>query len=108
MEVTEQEKRQVDEILHRVSEALAVDQGEARKLLHRYVCGGKCNWYKTRRDATDFEMGGLADQEITVVRKAVSDILDDPTPEQAWYVIHGVLCAGHPRSHPKPPQRMVH
>ncbi len=107
MEATDEEKQQVEEILHRVAESLDVDRNEARKLLHRYVCGGDCDWYKTRREATEFEMGGLSGQETAVVREAVSDILHDPSPEEAWYVIHGVLCAGHPRSHPKPPEQMV-
>lgn len=107
MKATEQEKRKVEEILHHVSEALELDREEARKLLHRYVCGGKCDWYETRRDPADFQMGDLSDQQMTIVREAISDILADPSPERAWYVIHGVLCAGHPRSHPKPPERMI-
>ncbi len=108
MKATDEEKRQVEEILQRVAGALEIDRAQARKLLHRYVCGGTCDWYTTRRNGADFEMGGLTDRETAVVRQAVSDILDDPTPEQAWYVIHGVLCEGHPRSHAKPPERMIH
>jgi len=107
MNATKQEKHQVEEILHRVSAALELDGEEARKLLHRYVCAGKCNWYETRRDPADFQMGGLSDQQMTIVREAISGILPDSSPEQAWYVIHGVLCPGHPRSHPKLPQRMI-
>ncbi len=100
MEATEQEKSQVEEIISRVAETQGVDSEAARKLLHRYGCGGGCDWYKTKSKATGFEKGGLAEEENAAVEAAISEVLPQANDEQVWYVVHGVLCPGHPRKQP--------
>ena len=97
MEVTEQEKGQVEGIISRIAEAQGVETEAARKLLHRYGCGGGCDWYKTKSEAAGFQKGGLTDEENAAVEDAIGQVLPGAGGEEVWYVVHGVLCPGHPR-----------
>ena len=100
MEATEQEKGQVEEVISRIAEAQGVNAEAARKLLHRYGCGGSCDWYKTKSKAAGFQKGGLTDEENAAVEGAISEVLPGAGDEEVWYVVHGVLCPGHPRKQP--------
>ncbi len=99
-EATEQEKSQVEEIMAWVAEAQALEKETARKLLHRYICGGQCDWYQTKSEAAGFSKGGLTEAEKATVQSAVSEVLPGASEEEVWYVVHGVLCPGHPRTRP--------
>ncbi len=100
MEPTEQEKRDVAEILSRIESALALDQQAARTLLHRFVCRGKCEWYRTKSKQAGFCKGGLTEEQNAAIAKAIAAVLPGFRPEHVWYVVHGVLCPGHPRAKP--------
>lgn len=98
MEATEQENRQVEEIMSRVCQARGLDRDAARKLLHRYVCGGKCEWYQTKSKAAGFRKGGLSEEERATMQSAMREVLGEVTEEEVWRVIHGVLCPGATRA----------
>ncbi len=100
MEATEQEKSQVQAVISRVARDQGLDEQEARKLLHRYICGGKCDWYQTKSKAAGFRKGGLTAHEQATLEGAITEVLPGASDEQVWYVVHGVLCPGHPRTRP--------
>jgi len=100
MEATDQEKKQVEHIISRVADTQGLDAQGARQLLHRYICGGKCDWYRTKSGAAGFRKGGLTEKENTALDRAFSEVLPGLGDDQVWHVVHGVLCPGHPRSRP--------
>lgn len=100
MEATEQEKKQVAQIISRVADIQGLDRQGARTVLHRYVCGGKCDWYRTKSEAAGFRKGGLTEEENAALERVFSEVLPGASDDQVGYVVHGVLCPGHPRSRP--------
>ncbi len=100
-EATEQEKMQVAEILRRVAQARGVDQQQARDLLHKYVCGGKCDWYRTKSQAAGFDKDDLTDEDRLAIKSVIEKVLAGCSDDEVWYIVHGVLCPGHPRRRPR-------
>jgi hypothetical protein len=77
MTVSAEQRRNVDKIIDLVAEKTRVERGEARTKLHKYVCGGKCSWYKTRsRDAgfdrLDLPERGKVEAIVATVMKSLS------------------------------------
>lgn len=91
----------VDAIIRRLSEAEHISWSEARTVLHRYVCEGKCGWYKTRAEQTGFDRLTLTGRQKRLLEEAVREFMGDIDVEEAKWRIHRVLCPGHPRTPPK-------
>ena len=94
-------REKVDMIINDVSEKEGVNRSEGRTMVHKYVCGGKCGWYKTDSRTAGFNRHDLSEKQKKLIEEAVKQIMKDLTVEEAKWQIHGILCPGHPRSRPE-------
>ena len=91
----------VDEIISRISESAGVDWAEARRMLHKYVCEGKCDWYRNKSKEAGFDRLDLTDDQRRIIEEIVKRVMIDSGIEYAKWRIHNILCPGHPRPKPK-------
>ncbi|MCK4477524.1 hypothetical protein KAU88_03225 [Candidatus Bathyarchaeota archaeon] len=91
----------VDMIINGVSEKEGVDWSQARAIVHKYVCGGKCGWYKTNSRKAGFNRHDLSDKQKKLIKETVKQVMKDLTVEEAKWQIHEILCPGHPKPPPK-------
>jgi len=98
MRLTSQKK--VEEIISKISEKYSISHSSARNILHKFVCMGKCNWYKTQSKHAGFRRMDLTEQQRKDIGRIISQFMIRMSPDEAAYEIHCVLCPGHPR--PKP------
>lgn len=98
--LSEQEKK-VEEVIKRISAIEGIGWSEARTMVHKYVCGGKCSWYKTNSRKTGFNRHNLSEKHKTLIEETVKHVMKDSTIEEAKWQIHGILCPGHPRPRPE-------
>lgn len=96
-----EKRKSVDEIIKRISAEKDVNWNEAKTMLHKYVCGGKCNWYKKSSQKADFNRHDLSEKHRKLIEETVKSVLKDLTVEEVKWKIHEILCPGHPRPHPK-------
>jgi hypothetical protein len=94
-------KESVDEIIKRISIEEGVTWIEAKTMLHKYVCGGKCSWYKKSSQKANFNRHDISDKQRKMIEVTVKNILKNLTIEKAKWKIHEILCPGHPRPRPK-------
>lgn len=94
-------KEKVDRIINSVSEKAEVDWSEARTLVHKYVCEGKCGWYKTKSRKADFNRHNLTQKQKNLIEETVKQVMKELKVEKAKWQIHEILCPGHPRPRPE-------
>jgi len=94
-------REKVDTIINDVSEKEGVNCSEARSMVHKYVCGGKCSWYKTSSSKAGFDRHGISERQKKLIEEQVKQVMGDLTVEEAKWQIHEILCPGHPRPRPK-------
>ena len=99
MTASVEQRRNVDKIIDLVAEKTGSGRSEARTKLHKYVCGGKCNWYKTKGKEAGFNRLDLPGKEE--IEEIVKTVMKSLPIEEAEWQIHEVLCPGHPRPRPK-------
>jgi len=95
MTTSGEQRRAVDKIINLVSEKTGLRRSEARTKLHKYVCGGKCNWYKTKSKEAGFDRLHLPEKDT--IEKIVKTVMKRLPIEEAKWQIHEILCPGHPR-----------
>ncbi len=88
----EQEAEVVQKIIGIVGEKMNVEKGTARKVLHKYVCGGKCSWYVSKAEKTGFDRSALTPEERGAVAEAIRTELSELEEGEARRLIHRVLC----------------
>lgn len=64
-------REKVDMIINDVSEKEGVNRSEGRTMVHKYVCGGKCGWYKT--DSRLQQARSIGEAEKTGRRSSQTD-----------------------------------
>ena len=96
----ESERSRVDKIIIHISESEGVSWSEARKMLHKYVCEGKCGWYKTKSKAAGFNRTDLTEKQRELIEETVKQVMKGSEIEEAKWQVHKVLCPGHPRPRP--------
>lgn len=94
-------REKVDTIINDVSEKEGVNCNEARTIVHKYVCGGKCGWYKTNSRKAGFDKHDISEKQKKLIEETVKQVMKDSTVEEAKWQIHEILCPGHPRPRPK-------
>lgn len=90
-ELTPEQK--VKKIIDSLRERWKIDRASARTLLHKFVCQGKCNWFKTRKPPDRFELD-LTEQQRKDIEEIVSRIMKGISKDKRRREIHAVLC--HP------------
>ena len=101
MSEIKEQRRKVEMIIGQISELEDASQREARKLVHKYVCEGRCGWYRTKSRKAGFDRLNLSGKQKRIIEGTVKGIMKDLTIEEAKYQIHEILCPGHPRPRPK-------
>ena len=87
-------KQRVDEIIARIAKQHGISRGEARTQLHKSVCQGRCEWYRTKSDQAGFDRSSLAEEQRERIRQITGHVLRGLTKDEIWAEIHGVLCPG--------------
>jgi len=105
MSELESDRNKVNRIIIRISEDGGVSRSEARRMLHKYVCEGKCDWYRTKSRKAGFDRMDLTEKQRELIENLVKQIMGDVEIEEAKWRIHNVLCPGHPRPRPKTSKR---
>lgn len=95
--MSEEKRSKVEMIIGRVSERQGVGWTEARTMVHKYVCEGKCGWYRTRSAEAGFDRLDLTRDQRKLIEEIVNDVMKDLAIDEAKWRIHEILCPGHPR-----------
>ena len=97
-ELSPEEKKKVEKIINHISEEENIDWWEARTLIHKCICGGKCGWYKTRSTEAGFDRQSITKEQRKHVEETVNRVMKGVTVKKAKALIHEYICPGHPRS----------
>ena len=95
MGLTVEEKEKVEKLISQVKEEQNISWYEARTWLHKFVCKGRCDWYKESSQLAGFERSSLTQKQKSAVKKAIETFMKDMTNEKARAIIHEYLCPGH-------------
>jgi len=101
MTESDEHRKKVDTIIGRVSEREGLSWDDARTMVHKYVCGGKCDWYRTKSTRAGFDRHDLRKGQENLIEETVKEVMKGPSTEEAKWHIHKVLCPGHPRPRPR-------
>lgn len=96
----DEQKEKVHTIVRNVSEKEGISWSEARTMVHKYVCEGKCSWYRTKSGKAGFNREDSSAKQKKLIEETVKEIMKDLTIEEAKWHIHNILCPGHPRPRP--------
>jgi len=92
MSVTAEQQEQVMGVISRVAQAEGVDRDRARGLVHRFVCQGKCGWYRREAEKVGFKKGDITPAQEETIEEAIAQLMEGLTLEEAMAHIHEVIC----------------
>jgi hypothetical protein len=95
--LTKEQTRKIQKLINQVSQDQGIDKWETRTLIHKCICGGKCNWYKTRSREAGFDRSSVTASQRRHVEGIISEIMKGLSISEAKAQIHEFLCPGHPR-----------
>ena len=95
MSITSEEKEKVEKIISQVKEEQNVSWCEARTWVHKFVCKGRCDWYKESSQLAGFDRSNLTQKQESTVEKAIETFMKDMTNEKTRVIIHKYLCPRH-------------
>jgi hypothetical protein len=95
--LTNEQTRKIQKLINQVSKEQGIDKWEARTLIHKCICGGKCNWYKTRGQEAGFDRSSVTTSQRRHVEETISEIMKTLSISEAKAQIHEFICPGHPR-----------
>ncbi|RJS84559.1 hypothetical protein CW702_02310 [Candidatus Bathyarchaeota archaeon] len=85
-----------EETVNRIIKAISLKKGlsrwEARTALHKYICEGKCEWYKTRSADAGFDRHSLKEDTRVVIEEAIKEYMPNVNLKDAKRRIHRILC----------------
>jgi len=84
--------QKVEKIINQIAEEENLDGAAAKTQLHKFVCQGKCNWYKSRKPPERFDRLDLTEQQQENIWKIVSQVMKGTTKDEARKEIHRVIC----------------
>lgn len=87
-------KQGVEEIIARIAKEHGISHREARTQLHKLVCRGRCEWYRTKSDQAGFDRASLAQVQGKRIRQIAGHVLRGLTEDEIRAQIHDVLCPG--------------
>jgi Spy/CpxP family protein refolding chaperone len=96
--LTKEQRQKIDKLINQVSQKEGIDKWEARTLIHKCICGGKCNWYKTRGREAGFDRSSVTASQRRRVEETVNEIMKSLSISEAEAQIHEFICPGHPRA----------
>lgn len=97
-ELLPEQRKKVERVISQVSEKEGIGWWEARELIHKCVCGGKCEWYKTKSEEAGFDRLSVTVEQRKRVEEIIGRVMKGLTMKEARAQIHEFICPGHPRS----------
>ena len=88
----------VERAISFIVEQLGTSREEAKKLLHRYICKGLCDWYRKRGKLTEFSSVTITERQTEVLRIALEKFVLGESIEDKVKRAHQYLCPGEPCS----------
>lgn len=95
--LSQEQRKKVEKVISEVSEKEGIGWWEAKTLIHKCICGGKCGWYKTISQEAGFDRLSITLEQRNRVEETINRIMKDITMEKAKTFIHEFICPGHPR-----------
>jgi len=95
MGLTLEEKGKVEKIISQVKDEQNVSWYEARTWVHKFVCKGRCDWYKESSHLAGFDKSSLTQRQKSTIERAIETFMENVTSEKARAIIHEYLCPGH-------------
>jgi len=87
-------KQGVEEIIASMAKEHGIGRDEARTQLHKLVCRGRCEWYRTKSEQAGFDRSSLAEEQRERIRQIAGHVLRGLTEDEIRAEIHGILCPG--------------
>ncbi|RKY05491.1 hypothetical protein DRP77_00855 [Candidatus Poribacteria bacterium] len=91
----EELRRKVERIIEEIGRKWGIDRSAAREMLHKFICRGACDWFRSRKPPERFELD-LTEEQRRGIEAIIRGIMGDVSMEKARRDIHAVLC--HPIS----------
>jgi len=88
----------VERAINFIIEQLNISRESARRLLHRHICKGHCDWYKERGEVTGFASLTITERQAQVLRRAIEEFVEGGTIKDKFRRVHQYLCPGEPCS----------
>ena len=85
-------EQKIEKIIHRIAKKENIDRASARTQLHKFVCRGKCDWYKTKSKEAGFDRHDLTEQQIENIEEIVSQVMEGVTKDEVVIQRNKVLC----------------
>ena len=92
MSVTTEQQERVMFVIARVAQEEGVDTDSARGLVHRFVCEGKCGWYRREAERAGFKKGDITPAQRKNIEEAIAQLMEGLILEEAIIQIHEVIC----------------
>jgi hypothetical protein len=92
-----EERKKIERVISQVSEEEGIYRWQARTLVHKCICGGKCGWYRTQSEKAGFDRTSATTKQRKHVEEIISKIMKGVTIKEAKVQIHEFICPGHPR-----------
>jgi len=90
--------KDVEKAINFIIEQLKVSEREAKRLLHRYICKGLCDWYQSESEVTGFAYINLTEKQLKVIEEAIEKFVEGETNKNKIKRVHQYLCPGEPCS----------
>lgn len=83
---------QVEQVFQLVAEELGVARKEARELVHKHLCKGTCEWYRTKAEQRDFKRQDVRQEQRRAIEGAIARAMPGVDTDTALGRIHKVIC----------------
>ncbi len=97
VELSPEQRKNIERVISQVSEEEGISWWKAKELIHKCVCGGKCEWYKTKSEEAGFDRFSVTVKQRKHVGAIIGRIMKGLTMKEARAQIHEFICPGHPR-----------
>lgn len=97
VELSPEQRKNIERVISQVSEEEGINRWEARTLIHKCICGGKCEWYKTSSEKAGFDRLSITIQQKKRVEEKIGRVMKDVKMKEARAQIHEFICPGYPR-----------
>ncbi len=88
----------IENALNFIARSLKVSRSKARRLLHRYICKGLCDWYRSRAYEEGFAFMLLSEDQRRIVEEALTKFVTGKTLEEKTRRAHKYICPSEPCS----------
>ncbi len=88
----------IEKALNFITEKLKIPYSNARRLLHRYICRGLCDWYQRKAHESGFASMIITEDQKRIMEEALTKFVIGRNLEEKIKRTHKYLCPGEPCS----------